>query len=85
MSHADQDEDWPHDKRIVIAALKYVSPEYAAMLMQRISTLEAEVKRLRRGFEHIAQTCIEDPDTAQFAARYLDGSAEVVEPVGGGS
>jgi hypothetical protein len=42
----------------------------------------AELKRLRRALEHIAETCIEDPDTAQFASRAVDGSTQ--SPVAGG-
>jgi len=34
------------------------------------------IKQLRRALQHIANTCIQDPDTAQFAARVLDGSAK---------
>ena len=36
-----------------------------------------EIERLRRALTHIADTCVQDPDTAQFAARVLDGSADV--------
>lgn len=42
----------------------------------------AEIKRLRRALTHIADTCVQDPDTAQFAARVLDGSADVGADVG---
>lgn len=35
-----------------------------------------EVKRLQRALRNIAETCIEDPDVAQFAARVIDGTAE---------
>lgn len=35
-----------------------------------------EVRRLQGALRFIAQTCIEDPDTAQFASRVIDGSAE---------
>jgi len=42
----------------------------------------AEIKRLRRALTHIAETCVQDPDTAQFAARVLDGSADVGADVG---
>lgn len=38
----------------------------------------AEIKRLRRALMHIANTCIQDPDIAQFAARVLDGSADIL-------
>lgn len=36
-----------------------------------------EIERLRAALVHIAETCVQDPDTAQFAARVLDGSAVV--------
>ena len=42
---------------------------------EKLVAAEAEIKRLRAGFEHIAKTCIEDPDTAQFACRFPNGSA----------
>lgn len=38
----------------------------------------AEIKRLRRALAHIADTCMQDPDIAQFAARALDGSADIL-------
>lgn len=41
-----------------------------------------EIARLRRALTHIADTCVQDPDTAQFAARVLDGSADVGADVG---
>jgi len=36
-----------------------------------------EIDRLQAALRHIAETCINDPDTAQFACRVLDGSATI--------
>jgi len=38
-----------------------------------------EVVRLRAALMHIADTCIEDPVTAQFASQVLDGTASCPE------
>lgn len=35
-----------------------------------------EVERLQRALRHIADTCVQDPETAQFASRAADGTAE---------
>lgn len=45
----------------------------------QIAEQAKEIERLRRALTHIADTCVQDPDTAQFAARVLDGSADVGE------
>jgi hypothetical protein len=42
---------------------------------------QAEVVRLKDALGHIAVTCVADPDTAQFAARFADGSAELTSEV----
>jgi hypothetical protein len=44
-----------------------------------VSEQAREIERYRRALAHIADTCIQDPDIAQFAARVLDGSADVKE------
>ena len=46
---------------------------------ERVAELEKENKRLLKGLAHIAETCVQDPDTAQFACRLMDGSAETPE------
>jgi hypothetical protein len=48
-------------------------------LSDQVSEQRQEIERYRRALAHIADTCIQDPDTAQFAARVLDGSADVKE------
>jgi hypothetical protein len=57
--------------------------ETVRTLKERVVDLEQrlidEIERYRRALAHIADTCIQDPDTAQFAARVLDGSADVKE------
>ena len=41
-----------------------------------VAALCVELQRLRRSLTHISETCIEDPDVAQFAHRVLNGTAE---------
>jgi hypothetical protein len=48
-------------------------------LSDQVSEQAREIERYRRALAHIADTCIQDPDIAQFAARVLDGSADVKE------
>jgi len=43
---------------------------------EMIAGLCDEILRLRRSLQLIAETCVEDPDAAQFAHRVLDGTAE---------
>lgn len=38
-----------------------------------------EIERLRRALQNIADTCVQDPDTAQFAAYILSGCADAKE------
>lgn len=52
---------------------------YTTTAANDIPKLLDEIERYRRALAHIADTCIQDPDTAQFAARVLDGSADVKE------
>ena len=66
-------EGTPGDKDREDAALIAASRNALPVLIE----MARECIRLRRGLEHIAQTCIDDPDTAQFACRFLDGSAEI--------
>jgi predicted NUDIX family phosphoesterase len=44
---------------------------------EKANRAEDDLKRFRQALENIANTCIECPDTAQFASRVLDGSAFV--------
>ena len=50
---------------------------FAQKVVEQRDALREENTRLRKALEHIADTCVQDPDTAQFAARVLDGSAHV--------
>lgn len=59
-----------------IERLRFAEAEAMALVMNH----EGHIERLRRALVHIADTCVQDPDAAQFAARVLDGSADVEEP-----
>lgn len=53
-----------------------VTQFYARMnVAEMIADLCNEILLLRQSLQHIAETCVEDPDAAQFASRVLDGTA----------
>lgn len=62
------------------ATLTIYDRGYTVTAANDIPQLLDEIERLRRALVHIADTCVQDPDTAQFAARVLDGSANVEKP-----
>ncbi len=44
-------------------------------LQRDLALVSRQNDLLRAALLHIAETCIQDPDSAQFAARVIDGSA----------
>ena len=48
---------------------------FAEKVVRERDEAREEVACLRRALAHIVEHCIQDPDTAQFACRVLDGSA----------
>lgn len=80
-------EDFDRLKDLILTLLPYAlddgeDPPTEANAEECVEYAADEIKRLRRALALIADTCVQDPDTAQFAARVLDGSADVGADVG---
>lgn len=51
----------------------------ARALAVRVQELEMDNERLRRALQNITEFCVKCPDTAQFAARILEGRVKLEE------